>query len=71
MTVKEIIKQYLKANGYDGLCDPRNECGCLIGDLMSCTGYEGICDGCEPGYAGVNEDGDKVCCIKKQEEKND
>ena len=46
--VKEIVTQYLKANGYDGLFNP-NECGCMIGDLFPC----GCCDGsCLPGYKG-------------------
>jgi len=51
MTVKEIVTEYLKANGYDGLCG--FECGCLIGDgLMTCAEMEmgdQIPD-CVPGY---------------------
>lgn len=46
MKVKEIIIEWLKNNGYDGLYDP-GECGCLIGDLFPCGGD---CFDCLPGY---------------------
>jgi len=45
MTVKEIVKEYLIKNGYDGLYD--RECGCRIDDLMPCV--EGF-EGCQAGY---------------------
>ena len=47
MNVKEIVAEYLAANGYGGLhgeCD----CGCFLDDLMPCG--EG-CDTCEAAYA--------------------
>ena len=34
MRVKEIIKKYLKENGFDGLAG--DSCGCFISDLMPC-----------------------------------
>ena len=37
MNVKEIVKQYLEQNGYDGLAG--DDCGCLIDELF-------ICDSC-------------------------
>jgi hypothetical protein len=46
MTVKEIVIDYLKSNGYDGLYS--NDCGCVIDDLCPCSGY-GSMDMCEPG----------------------
>lgn len=46
MTVKEIVKAYLEANGYTGLVS--DMCGCEINDLMSCDS-EGV-PSCEPGY---------------------
>jgi hypothetical protein len=49
-TVKDIVIEYLKANGYDGLCS--SDCGCKIDDLIPCSGY-GSPDMCEPG---VKED---------------
>lgn len=46
-TVIEITREYLKANGYDGLVRSDYECGCNIEDLMPCGECEG---GCEAGY---------------------
>ena len=34
MTIHEIVKEYLKYNGFDGLAG--DECGCLVEDLMCC-----------------------------------
>jgi hypothetical protein len=49
MTAKDIIRDYLKEHGFDGLCcthcDP---CGCGLDDLAPC-GNDGILD-CEPAY---------------------
>ena len=45
MTVKEIIKEYLKTNGYGGLYS--GFCGCEMEDLFPCGEY---CGQCEPGY---------------------
>ena len=46
MNVKQIASEWLKANGYDGLCS--EACGCLIDDLMPCEYPVLKC--CEPGY---------------------
>ena len=47
MTVKEIVKEYLIKNKYDGLCNDR--CGCELNDLTPCN-----CDAnltyCIPAY---------------------
>jgi len=53
MTVKEIIKKYLEANGFDGL--HYEDCGCSLKDLMICGNS---CELCEPGYKWVVEKGD-------------
>lgn len=55
--VKEIVAEWLRANHYDGLCNPDGECGCGLDDLMSCQciderncvcAYEiPVYDGCE------------------------
>lgn len=42
ITGKEIVIEYLKKHGYDGLCDPDNECGCTLDDLEPCVGYGNI-----------------------------
>jgi hypothetical protein len=46
MTAKEIIINYLKANGYDGLCG--EECGCEFDDLIACD--DRFAFDCVPGY---------------------
>ncbi len=45
MNVKEIVSEYLKANGYDGLYT--DDCGCWLTDLFPCG--ENFED-CKPGY---------------------
>ncbi len=55
MTVKEIMTQWLKDNGYDGLFAP-GECACAANDLMPCCES---CEWCEPGYVqGPDPDGE-------------
>ena len=44
--VREITKEYLEENGYDGLFG--SDCGCSIDDLMPCCS-ESIMN-CEAGY---------------------
>lgn len=46
MTVREIARDYLLSNDFDGLAG--DGCGCDIKDLMEC-GSDCIGD-CEPGY---------------------
>jgi hypothetical protein len=46
--VKEIIKQWLEQNGYDGLYSDSLGCGCELSELCPCEG-ESIKD-CGPGY---------------------
>lgn len=51
MTIKEIVKAYLKANGFDGLYNaamPGDGCGCTIDDLMPCD--EQLSQDCTVGY---------------------
>ena len=49
MNVRQIITDYLTANGYDGLTG--DECGCLLGGLAPCCDDScGDCLDCEPGY---------------------
>jgi hypothetical protein len=59
MTVRQIIIEWLKSNGYDGLFNRRGECGCDIEDLCPC--YASI-DECEPGYKGRCTDGAEDMC---------
>ena len=48
MTVKEIVKLYLRDKKYDGL-RKSGECGCLADDLAPCDCISGEC---EPAYFG-------------------
>lgn len=45
MTLHEIVAEWLREHGYDGLC--RDTCGCGLDDLMPC-GEPG--DDCVPAY---------------------
>jgi hypothetical protein len=67
MNCKDIIKEYLIKNGYDGLYN-ENECGCFLKDLMPCgeafssciPGYKCLCpDPFGEGYGTVNGIGPK------------
>ena len=44
MTVKEIVGEWLKTHGYDGLCT--TNCGCGMDDLIPCC--YGHCEHCVP-----------------------
>ena len=46
--VTDIVTQYLKAHGYDGLFNDYMECGCRLGDLHPCDA--GPPGECEPGH---------------------
>ncbi len=60
MDVYDIVKKYLKENGFDGLCT--DDCGCHLDDLMPCC-QEGALS-CEPGYAiSVEEAQEREICI--------
>jgi hypothetical protein len=58
---KNIIKKYLKDNGFDGLYFP-GECACKIDDLVSC---DGGFSNCLPGYLHPG-DSDTAWYIKKE-----
>lgn len=46
-TVKQILREWLLAHGYDGLVSDDGECGCVYDDLSSCGEP---CINCEAGY---------------------
>jgi len=54
MNVNEIIKSWLTTYGYDGLCNPDMECGCLVSDLAPCGEVDGL--GCVAGYKVMQGD---------------
>lgn len=47
MTLIQIVRKYLKTNGYDGLYNSDGQCGCKLSDLMPCDNPG---KGCKPGY---------------------
>lgn len=55
-TVKEIVKEYLQANGYDGLAT--DDCGCSVNDLIPCEGS--AFEHCEAGH--------KIACCEDDPE---
>lgn len=59
MNIKEIVEDYLKKNGFDGLYDADENCGCFIGELFTCGQPQ---EKCIPGY--------KAICQKKCNEFN-
>jgi len=43
----DIVKEYLIKNGYEGLLNEDEDCGCCVDDLMPCDGAYGQCS---PAY---------------------
>jgi len=65
MNVETIIREWLKKNGYDGLCNPSISCGCFIEDLQPC---ESVMIDCEPAYVHVcDECKEKDACPDYEE----
>ena len=55
MNGKDIIIEWLKEKGFDGLYLPDSECGCCVDDLIPCASDPCFC---EPGKKHINESGD-------------
>ena len=55
-TIKQIIIDHLESIGAEGLCDPKNQCGCDIKDLFTCEHCG--CGDCVPAmrYVITQED---------------
>ena len=67
MNIRDMIKQFLKENGYDGLCNCDNDCACLKDDIAPCGE---ICGDCFAGYyrkATEEEEYDFYIELKKPE----
>ena len=47
-TVNQMVSEWLKQNGYKGLCDGKS-CGCGLDDLMPCGHYGNMID-CAAAY---------------------
>jgi len=66
-TVREIIAQWLREHGYDGLYHP-GDCGCLISDLCPC-GEDSM--QCSPGYKQTDPEYDWAIGPKQESEEGD
>lgn len=61
LTVRDIVKEYLCAHGYDGLFDVKTPnrlcaCGCLIDNLFPCENWGA---NCVPAY--------KIQCVPRDD----
>jgi len=53
VTVMDIVDQYLRANGFDGLFSDNGKCGCVVDDLAPCGELQ---QDCRAGYMMVGCD---------------
>ena len=53
-TIKQLLKEYLKALKYDGLCLLDHDCGCGFDDFMPCGEPS---PECEAAYGVKTDDG--------------
>lgn len=54
ITVYDIVKEYLNANGFDGLMEPNCKCGCETKEIAPCGEING---NCLPAYKWPGECG--------------
>lgn len=52
--VTEMVREYLRSHGYDGLVND-DGCGCDLDDLGPC--YDGVQHGCEAAYKKLYPNG--------------
>jgi hypothetical protein len=50
MTVDDILRDWLKSHGYDGLCNGDDGCGCMVSSLAPCGNVS--LHECKPGVLG-------------------
>lgn len=62
MRVLEIVKEWLKSNGYGGLYS--GECGCCLDDLAPCSCMD---EDCEPGYKKIKTEACKKDCMFEED----
>jgi len=44
MNVNDVLRKYMKDNGYDGLYEGGEGCGCSLDDFMPCGTCNGECE---------------------------
>ncbi|GAG31053.1 unnamed protein product [marine sediment metagenome] len=67
--VQKILSDWLRAHGYDGLCNLDAECGCELSDLCPYMD-ESILD-CKPGYKRPNPSGESPWLMHPEKEPAD
>jgi hypothetical protein len=65
-TIEEMVKEYLEKNGYNGLVNPRCDCGCHLRDLFPC-GQPGNCEAaylvdCKYKYGHRDDEFEEMDC---------
>ena len=55
MNLRDMVAEWLRQNGYDGLYHGDTECGCGLDDLMPCS-EPGL--NCEPGHVVATDNPD-------------
>lgn len=66
-----MVAQWLRANHYDGLCNPEAECGCGLDDLMPCQCVNECACVCAYRIAapdGCDEYGDEWYCTSNSDQ---
>lgn len=53
-TIASLLGEALAQHGFDGICDPSEECACKIGDLCLCGNFPD--PKCVPGYKWTPDD---------------
>ena len=56
--VQDIVRDWLKLNGFDGLVNEHHECGCHLDDFIICGGDGGSVPSCRPAYKFNLKNGD-------------
>ena len=59
--LKQIVTNYLRMHGFDGLTDG-GDCGCFLCGLMPCECPDNTC---VPGYAAKNAAGEDIVQTEK------
>jgi len=73
INVRQIVVEYLKEHGFDGLQDSQCECGCETNDLMPCYSLwsgSGNVPACQPGYRTACDCGDHDWHMSPTREEN-
>lgn len=67
----QIIDTAIRQAGADGIVNPRNECGCYLGDLVPCDGmhehecqlgWKRVCAGCGDSFLVNSPESQMTLC---------